>query len=89
MQHIKPTKMAENNIPPAMFGKSNYVWMLIGAIVIALGMLLMVGGKSDDPAVFNAHEVYSTRRITIAPIVILIGLAIEGYAIFKNTTSKQ
>jgi hypothetical protein len=47
----------------------------------------MAGGKSDDPNVFNANEVYSTRRITIAPIVILIGLAIEVYAIFRKPRS--
>lgn len=77
--------MAENNTSPAMFGKSNYMWMLIGAIVIALGMFLMAGGRSTDPAVFNKDEVYSTTRITLAPIIILIGLAIEGFAIFKKS----
>jgi len=44
----------------------------------------MVGGSSKDPSVFNADEVYSTRRITIAPILIIIGLGIEIYAIFKK-----
>lgn len=76
--------MSQNNSTPSMFNKSNYIWMLIGAIVITLGMLLMAGGKSTNPAVFNANEVYSTMRITIAPILILIGLAIEVYAIFKK-----
>ena len=72
------------NKSSSMFAKSNYVWMLAGVIVIALGMLLMAGGKSTNPAVFNTNEVYSTMRITIAPILILIGLAIEVYAIFKK-----
>lgn len=58
--------------------------MLIGVVVIALGMFLMAGGRSDDPKVFNADEVYSTTRITIAPILILAGLVIEIYAIFKK-----
>ncbi len=58
--------------------------MLIGAVAIALGMILMAGGKSDDPSVFNASEVYSARRITIAPLLILAGLVIEIYAIFKK-----
>ena len=58
--------------------------MGIGAAVIALGMILMAGGKSDDPGIFNAAEVYSARRITIAPILILLGLGIEVYAIFKK-----
>ena len=66
------------------FGKSNYTWMLIGAAGIVIGMLLMSGGKSPNPDVFNANEVYSFRRITLAPIVIIIGFVIEIYAIFKK-----
>lgn len=77
--------MIQENSTPAIFGKTNLVWMLIGIIVIALGMFLMAGGKSNDPAVFNKDEVYSTVRITIAPLLILAGLAIEVYAIFKKT----
>jgi hypothetical protein len=68
----------------SMFGRDNYIWMLIGLVVIAIGMFLMAGGKSADPAVFNPKEVYSTTRITIAPILILVGLVIEIYAIFKQ-----
>ena len=66
------------------FGKSNYTWMLIGAACIVIGMLLMSGGKSPNPDVFDANEVYSFRRITLAPIVIIIGFVIEIYAIFKK-----
>lgn len=77
--------MSENNTPVNLFDKSNYMWMLIGVIVIALGMFLMAGGRSEDPKVFNAHEVYSTTRITVAPILIFIGLAIECYALFKRS----
>ena len=66
------------------FGKSNYTWMLIGAACIIIGMFLMLGGKSPNPDVFNANEVYSFRRITLAPIVIIIGFVIEIYAIFKK-----
>lgn len=66
------------------FGKENYIWMIAGIVVIALGMLLMAGGKSTDPNVFDQHEVYSTRRITLAPLLIVIGLALEVVAIFKK-----
>ncbi|MEY2646104.1 MAG: DUF3098 domain-containing protein [Sediminibacterium sp.] len=66
------------------FGKSNYTWMLIGAACIVIGMLLMSGGKSPNPDVFDPNEVYSFRRITLAPIVIIIGFVIEIYAIFKK-----
>ena len=68
----------------SLFEKTNYTWMLIGAGVMILGFLLMAGGRSDDPNVFNASEVYGTRRITIAPIVILAGLVIEIIAIFRQ-----
>lgn len=67
-----------------LFGKQNLMWMLIGAIVIILGFFLMAGGKSEDPNVFNEAEVYSTTRITIAPLLILAGLIIEIYAIMKK-----
>jgi hypothetical protein len=67
-----------------LFGKENFKWMLIGVGVLILGFVLMAGGGSEDPNVFNADEVYSTRRITIAPIIILLGLAIEIYAIFRQ-----
>lgn len=72
-----------------MFSRSNYTWMLIGAVVIALGMFLMSGGKSEDPHVFNRDAVYSTTRITVAPIIIFIGLAIEIYAIFKRSSPEK
>lgn len=74
--YIKPT--------PSIFSKENYTWMGIGAVVITIGMFLMAGGASKDPSVFNKEEVYSTTRITIAPILILAGLVIEIYAIFKK-----
>jgi hypothetical protein len=66
------------------FGKSNYTWMLVGAALILIGMLLMAGGKSADPNVFNTDEVYSFRRITLAPIVIIAGFIVEIFAIFKK-----
>lgn len=70
-----------------LFDKQNLKLMLIGAVVIAIGMALMVGGKSSDPAVFNENEVYSFTRITVAPILIIAGLVIEIVAIFKKPKS--
>jgi hypothetical protein len=68
-----------------MFSKENYIWMLAGLLVIALGMFLMSGGRSNtDPTVFNKEAVYSSTRITVAPIMILAGLVLEIYAIFKK-----
>ena len=67
-----------------LFGKENYMWMLAGLVVLALGFFLMAGGKSPDPNVFNTKEVYSTTRITIAPILIIGGFIIEIIAIMKK-----
>jgi hypothetical protein len=67
-----------------LFGKENYRWMLIGIALVALGLILMGGGKSPDPNVFNKDEVYSVRRITVAPILILAGFVIEIFAIFRK-----
>lgn len=67
-----------------LFDKSNYMWMIGGVVIILLGFILMAGGKSADPNKFNYDEIYSARRITIAPMLILIGFAIEVYAIMKK-----
>jgi len=66
-----------------LFGKRNYIIMLVGLLIIALGFILMAGGGTDDPKVFN-EEIYSIRRIRLAPTLVLIGLAIEVYAILAN-----
>lgn len=76
--------MSNNSKQDFLFDKSNYKWMLIGVAFILLGLVLMAGGKSPDPHQFNYDEVYSFRRITLAPIMILLGLAIEVYAIIKK-----
>lgn len=68
----------------SLFGKENYILMAIGAVIILIGMLVMSGGKNQDPNVFDESVVYSTSRITIAPILILIGFIVEIYAIFKK-----
>ncbi len=72
----------EDNID-FLFGKANYKLMLIGLAIIVLGFILMSGGGSDDPNVFNP-EIYNFRRIRLAPTLILIGFVIEIYAILKN-----
>jgi hypothetical protein len=69
-----------------LFEKVNYKILLIGIAVIALGFILMSGGGSDDPAVFN-EDVFSFRRIRLAPTTVLIGFGITIYAILK--TSKK
>jgi hypothetical protein len=80
----KQSEAAATNSNNTLFTKDNYVWMLIGIAVMALGFFLMSGGKSTDPKVFDDKEVYSTTRITIAPILIIAGLLLEIFAIMKK-----
>ena len=85
-KQIKTT--GSRNYKP-LFGKENYRWMIIGLVVILLGLLLMIGGKSKDPNVFNPAEVYSFRRITLAPILILAGFVLEIVGIFKKSKAQN
>ena len=70
-------------------GKQNYILLIIGFAIIVIGFILMTGGGSDDPAVFNAEELFSFRRITLAPIIVLFGFGFEIYAIMKVTKPKK
>jgi hypothetical protein len=67
-----------------LFGKANLQLMAVGAVIMIIGLFLMAGGKSSDPNVFSDDEVYSTTRITIAPILIILGFIIEVVAIMKK-----
>ncbi len=75
--------MEKNNKPEFLFDTINYKILWVGLAVIALGFLLMSGGGSEDPAVFN-EEIFSFRRIRLAPAVVLIGFGITIYSILKN-----
>jgi uncharacterized membrane protein len=77
---MKENKIIANNL----FTRDNYIWMLAGLVVIALGFILMAGGKSADPKLFNTDDVYSTRRITIAPFLIIVGFVLEIVGIMKK-----
>lgn len=96
--HPGHTKQPMQNNPPlrtnpvahtqgnsGFFSKENYTWMLAGIIVIAIGMFLMSGGKSNNPNEFDQKQVYSAMRITVAPILIIIGLGLEVFAIFRTS----
>lgn len=71
-----------------VFEKKNYKFMLIGLAFIALGFVLMAGGGSDDPNVFNP-EIYNWRRIRLAPALVLIGFGFEVYAILLNPRKEK
>ena len=70
-----------------IFEKKNFQVMLVGIIFIVIGFVLMSGGGSDDPNVFNP-EIYNFRRIRLAPTLVLIGFAIQVYAILLNPRKK-
>jgi hypothetical protein len=76
--------MNNSRKPGFAFGKDNYRLMIIGVVVLIIGFMLMAGGGSENPNEFNAEEIFSTRRITVAPIVLLIGFIIEVVAIMKK-----
>ena len=67
--------------------KENYILLVIGFAIIVLGFILMIGGKSQDPNIFNEEEIFSFRRITLAPIVVLAGFIFEIWAIMKKPKS--
>lgn len=73
----------DNKGNPMPFSKDNYLWVLIGLAFLVLGFLLMIGGGSDDPNVFN-EAIFSFRRLTLAPVLVLIGFGIQIYAIMKK-----
>ena len=81
MKSKRATSVVEKEQPvrkaTSLFDRQNLLWMVIGAAVMTLGFLLMAGGRSEDPNVFNPDEVYSTTRITIAPLLII-------FAIFRH-----
>ena len=77
------TKNTKNQKPQFLFGKKNYMFMLIGLACIAIGFILMAGGGSDDPEVWN-DSINNFQRIRLAPTLVIIGLGIEIYAIFLN-----
>lgn len=77
----------DTNKPEFLFDSINYKILLIGIAVIALGFILMSGGGSKDPNVFN-EEIFNFRRIRLAPTVVLIGFGITIYSILKNPTKK-
>lgn len=67
-----------------LFEKENYIFLIIGIAVIALGFVLMSGGGSEDPNIFN-EEIFNFRRIRLAPTTVLIGFGITIYAILKKS----
>ncbi len=74
----------QNKTDEMPFGKINYILVLVGIAFLAIGFMLMTGGSSDDPNVFN-EDMFNFRRITLAPILCLIGFVVELVAIMKKS----
>ncbi len=76
----KSDQKSEERMP---LGKKNYMWMLIGLGIVIVGFILMAGGGSDDPNEFN-EAMFSFRRITLAPILVVAGFVVVGFGIMKR-----
>ncbi len=85
---VKKSEVKETNTGFAL-GRENYIYLIIGFVIIIVGFLLMVGGKSPDPNIFNEKEIFSPRRITLAPIIVLLGFAFEIWAIMKKPKGSE
>ncbi len=87
VEEIKTAGQTGEQSMPAdgmLFHKENYILMGAGLVLILIGFVLMAGGKSPDPNVYDYDALFGFRRITLAPILVLLGFAVEGYAIFKT-----
>ena len=83
MANSDNTLRKEPENPRMPLGRRNYVWLAIGFGIVLLGFVLMTGGGSDAPDQFN-YAMFSWRRITLAPILVIGGFAVEIYAILKR-----
>ena len=67
-----------------VLGKKNYVFIIIGCLIVILGFILMSGGGSENPNVFQEEELFSFRRITLAPFMVILGYGVVLYGIMKK-----
>ncbi len=73
----------EKNKLDFAFTKQNYILLIVGVVLICVGLILMIGGGSDDPTVFS-DAIFDTQRLTIAPILITAGFIVEIFAIMHK-----
>ncbi len=85
----KPKETPKQQHLEFALAKQNYIYLAIGFAVIILGFILMVGGGSTNPNEFNGEELFSFRRITLAPIIILLGFAFEIWAIMHKPKKSE
>lgn len=77
----------DNKEVKMVFEKQNYIFMAVGVVLILLGLVLLTGGGSKDPEVFN-EAIFGTQRIVVAPLVMLLGFVVEVYAIMLKPGKK-
>lgn len=82
------TPQANVNKKDFLFTRMNFYIMIVGLVFITVGFFLMIGGGSDDPAVFN-EAIFNAQRLTVAPILLLIGYALQLVAIFYTSPEKK
>jgi fumarate reductase subunit D len=82
-------KIKNEGKPDFALTKENYILLIIGFVIIVIGFLLMLGGGALDPNTFNEKELFSFRRVTLAPVVILLGFIFEIYAIMKKSKNNS
>lgn len=78
-----PNNRNENSPKTFQFGRENYYLMFAGLALIIIGFMLMAGGRSEDPNVYS-KDIFSFRRITLAPIVVILGFIVEIVAIMRK-----
>ncbi len=83
----KPKTKGNEEVSPFVFNRENYILVIAGLIALTAGFLLLIGGGSDNPKVFN-FALFDFQRLTLAPILILIGYIIEMFAILRRPKSK-
>ncbi len=87
LENIKGQELKNEEKSEFVFGKKNYIALAIGFLILVLGYFLLSGGASEDPNTFNP-EIFNFRRITLAPIIMTIGFAVEIFAIMWRPRSK-
>jgi hypothetical protein len=86
---MKSKNKSASKDPGFAMPKENYTYLLIGFIIIIIGFALMIGGRTDDPNIFNGDEIFSFRRITLAPIIVLAGFIFEIWAIMRKPSENK
>ena len=81
--------MSKDKSPELLFGKENYILLIAGAVILIIGFMLMSGGGSESLDHFDESEIFSPRRITVAPLTIMLGFIVVFYAILRKPRQQE